>query len=309
MKCIVSVDIGGTEIKIGKFINDRLIQKQTIKTNVNDNGEYILSDIFNIIDQMIEDDEMMALGIGVPGPVINGIVLGAQNLKWKEKNIKQIVLDRYPTTLCTVLNDANAATLGEMMYGGGIGYQNFVFMTIGTGIGGGIVIDNELIEGSTGSCGEIGHIRVGFSNERKCTCGLFDCVEQYASATGIVITAYQTRLNRETKLNDTTILTSKMIFDLAKAGDVVALEVIDKMVEKLSTALSQVANTINPEAFVIGGGVSKAGEFLIQKLEKRFKELAFFSVRDVKFELAKLGNDAGIFGNYYRALQAVIHAN
>jgi glucokinase len=279
------------------------------KTNKQNNGEYILSEIFNAVDEIVGNDELIAIGIGVPGPAIDGVVLGAQNLGWKQKNIKAEVLTKYPNIICTVLNDANAATLGEMVYGGGSDYRDFVFITLGTGIGGGIVINKKLIEGSTGSCGEVGHLRVDFHNRRLCTCGLYDCVEQYASATGIVKTAYELRENKDTKLNDFIALTSRIVFDIANAGDEIAIEAVDMMVEKLATALSQIANTINPEAFVIGGGVSKAGEYLLNKLETRFRELAFFSVRDVKFELAKLGNDAGIYGNMQRALDGVKYGN
>lgn len=304
MKCIIGVDIGGTKIKLGKFYDNQLILKEDMKTNKKDKGKYILNEVYTKVDELVGNDELIAIGIGVPGPVVDGVVLGAHNLGWKEKDIKSEVIQHFPGIKCTVLNDANAATLGEMAYGGGKGYKDFVFITLGTGIGGGIVINNELIEGSTGSCGEIGHIRVGFENQRKCSCGLYDCVEQYASATGVVKTAEVFRINRDTKLNKIP-LTSKNVFDLAKTGDEVACEVVDNMVEKFATSLSQIANTINPEAFVIGGGVSKAGSFLLDKLDKRFKQLAFFSVRDVKFELAKLGNEAGIYGNMYRVSQEV----
>lgn len=300
MKCIIGIDIGGTDIKFGKFINKELVAKKQIKTNKADYGRYIMDEVYQEVDALVGEDELIAIGLGVPGPVVNGVVLGAQNLGWKQKHIKDEVLAVYPQIACTVLNDANAATLGEMAFGGGAKYKDFVFVTLGTGIGGGIVIDHQLVEGSTGSCGEVGHLRVDFHNRRKCTCGLYDCVEQYASATGIVRTAIELKVGHETQLDDYPSLTSRIIFDLAKAGDQVALEAVDEMIEKLATALSQIANTINPEAFVIGGGVSKAGEFLLNKLEKRFKELAFFSVRNVNFVLAQLGNDAGIYGNMYR---------
>lgn len=303
MNCIVGVDIGGTDIKIGKFYGEKLVEKRTTKTNKTDFGEHILDEVYSIVDELVGGDKLIAIGLGIPGPTVNGVVLGAQNLGWGKKDVIALVKERYPDVVCTALNDANAATVGEMNYGGGKDYNDFVFITIGTGIGGGIVMNRRLIEGCTGSCGEIGHLRVGFTNRRKCTCGLYDCVEQYASATGIVRTANEIRINRFTRLNNLETITSKDVFDLAKQGDTVALEAVDYMIEKLATALSQVANTINPEAFVIGGGVSKAGSFLIDKLETRFKELAFFSVRNVKFELAKLGNEAGMYGNMHRALE------
>ncbi|MDD4212107.1 MAG: ROK family protein [Bacilli bacterium] len=306
MKVVMGVDIGGTDIKFGKFSNQKLILKEKIKTNKSDDGTHIMDEVYQKVDEMVGIDELVAIGIGIPGPVVDGTALGAHNLRWtKARNIRQEVYDHYQgRVVCTVLNDANAATLGEMEFGGGKGYRDFVFITIGTGIGGGIIINHHLIEGSTGSCGEVGHLRVETGNIRRCNCGLYDCVEQYASATGIVKTAIELRRGRETDLHKLDIITAKDVFDLAKAGDDVAMEVVYEMVDKLSTALSQIATVINPEAFVIGGGVSSAGEFLIHYLRKRFKELAFYSVRDVKFELAKLGNDAGIYGNeYYASLE------
>ncbi len=306
MKVIIGVDIGGTDIKFGKFSENKLLKKEKIKTNKSDDGTHIMDEVFKKIDELVGDDELIAVGIGIPGPVVNGVALGAHNLRWtKPRDIRLEVLTYYKHQIkCSVLNDANAATIGEMHFGGGKGYHDFVFITIGTGIGGGIIINNKLIEGSTGSCGEVGHLRVETGNHRRCNCGLYDCVEQYASATGIVKTAIEMRKGRETALNSLEVVTTKNVFDLAKAGDDVAMEVVYEMVDKLATALSQIATVINPQAFVIGGGVSEAGEFLIYYLRKRFKELAFYSVKDVEFELARLGNDAGIYGNeYYASLE------
>lgn len=299
MNCIFGIDIGGTEIKIGKFYDDKLVLKTSIKTNTSENGKFILNDIFNKIDELLEEDHLVGIGVGVPGPVVNGVVLGAQNIGWGKVDAASIINERYPGISVKILNDANAAALGEMASGGARKYKSFVFMTIGTGIGGGIVINGQLVEGNNGSTGEIGHIRVGFENTRKCTCGLYDCIETYASATGIVRTANELKVDRKTKLNDVEI-TAKNIFDVAKLGDEVALEVVEIMVEKLSSAIAAIANTVNPEAIVIGGGVSKAGEFLLSRLEKRFKELAFYSVRNTEFALATLGNDAGIYGTSFQ---------
>lgn len=298
MDCIFGIDIGGTDIKIGKFCNDQLIIKSSIKTNKEDNGKHIFSDIFSKIDELASFDNVKGIGIGVPGPVLNNSIVSSKNLGWDRINVLEIVTNKYPKVKVAVLNDANAAAVGEMIKGGAVDYSSFLFITLGTGIGGGIIINNELIEGNTGSAGEIGHIRVGFNNARLCKCGLYDCVEQYASATGIVHTANILKKDRVTKLNEEEV-TAKSIFDNAKLGDIVALEAVNSLVEKLSTALAAVTNTINPEAIVIGGGVSKAESFLIDRLEKRFNELCFFSVKGTKFALAKLGNDAGIYGTSY----------
>lgn len=298
MNCVFGIDIGGTDIKIGKFYKDELALKTSIKTNKSDNGEYIFSEIFATIDQLLGDDTLEGIGVGVPGPVMNNKTVSSKNLGWDKLNALEIITSKYPHIKVVILNDANAAALGEMIKGGAIDYHSFIFITLGTGIGGGIIIDDELIEGNTGSAGEIGHIRVGFKNERLCKCGLYDCVEQFASATGIVKTANILRIDRKTKLNEVEV-TSKSIFDYAKLGDEVALEAVNSLVEKLSTALAAVTNTVNPEAIVVGGGVSKAGNFLIERLEKRFNELCFFSVKGTKFVLAKLGNDAGMYGTNY----------
>lgn len=298
MDCIFGIDIGGTDIKIGKFYNDELIYKTSIKTDRENNGLNILNDIFNKIDELLEGDALVGLGFGVPGPVKNNTKVSAKNLGWENLNVHDLVSKKYPNVTLAILNDANAAALGEMANGGAIDYHSFLFITLGTGIGGGLIIDDELIEGDTGSAGEIGHIRVGFNNERLCPCGLYDCVEQFASATGIVKTANILRIGRETKLNEVEV-TSKNIFDYAKLGDVVALEAVNSLIEKLATALAAITNTVNPEAIVVGGGVSKSGDFLIERLEKRFNELCFFAVRGTKFALAKLGNDAGMYGLNY----------
>lgn len=298
MKCTFGIDIGGTEIKIGKFYEGNLVLKTSIKTNRNYNGINIFSDIHKKISELLDGDQLEGIGVGVPGPVVKGIVLGAKNLGWKDYNAKEELLKYFPGIEVAILNDANAAAVGEMVKGGARKYKSFLFVTIGTGIGGGIVVDEQLIEGDTGSAGEIGHIRVGFDNERLCSCGLYDCVEQYSSATGIVKTAKNFSIDQDTKLNEIEI-TAKDIFDFAKIGDVVSLRAVDNMIEKLATALAAITNTINPEAIVIGGGVSKAGDFLVNRLEKRFNELCFFSVKGTDFVLAELGNDAGIYGTNY----------
>jgi len=304
MECVFGIDIGGTNIKIGKFHSDKLVAKNKIKTDKKDGGIHIIADIAAIVKSMLGDDCITGIGIGVPGPIVDGVVLGAQNLGWGRFSVEDELHKYFPEAVIRVLNDANAAAVGEWAYGGGAGYSSFIFMTLGTGIGGGLIIDNELVEGATGSTGEIGHIRVGYLNDRLCTCGLYDCIEQYASATGVVITANRMRIGKDTILNEVEV-TSKNIFDYAKLGDEVCIEVVNNMVEKLASALAAITNTVNPEAIVIGGGVSKAGTFLLDRLAKRFNELAFFSVRNTQFALAQLGNDAGIYGCSYEVRKKI----
>lgn len=298
MKCTIGVDIGGTDVKIGKFYGDQLNEKTIIKTNKDNKGSNILKEVFEAIDNIVGLDQLEGIGFGIPGPVVKGHILGSENLGWGRFDVESEIKRHFKDIDIVVLNDANAATIGEMAYGGGKSFKNFVFITLGTGVGGGVLIDGKLVEGISGSAGEIGHLKVNTGNVRRCKCGLYDCLEQYSSATGVVITANELRIGRNTKLNEIDI-TCEKVFDLAKAGDEVALEVVDEMVHKLSLGLSIVSSIINPQAFVIGGGVSKAGDFLIDKLRKKFYTYAFYTIENTEFVLAKLGNEAGIYGANY----------
>lgn len=297
MKIIFGVDIGGTEIKIGKFNGIELIEKYSIKTDTSDKGNHIIEDACLFIKDHLGEDEIIGIGFGVPGPVRNGIVLSAPNIGWISLNVEEEVHKYFPGIKVTVGNDANMAALGEKACGGANDYESFVLVTLGTGIGGGVIVEGMLIEGSFGGGGEIGHA-CAESNGRLCTCGLRGCIERYASATGIVETANILRKDRETKLNEGEV-TAKAVFDYAKQNDPVAVEVVDYSLDKLAMVLSQVATVINPEAFVIGGGVSKAGQYLIDILDKKFMSYAFPPQKNTKFVLAKLGNDAGIYGCAY----------
>ncbi|MFA5219974.1 MAG: ROK family protein [Bacilli bacterium] len=305
MKCTIGVDIGGTDVKIGKFYGDQLNKKIIIKTNKENKGSNILQDVFKAIDKIVGLDQLEGVGFAIPGPVVKGHILGSENLGWERFDVESEIRMHFKNIDIYVLNDANAATVGEMAYGGGKKFKNFVFVTLGTGVGGGVFINGRLVEGVSGSAGEIGHLKVNTGNIRRCKCGLYDCLEQYSSATGVVITANELRIGRNTKLNEIDI-TCERVFDLAKAGDEVALEVVDEMVHKLSLGLSIVASVINPEAFVLGGGVSKSGEFLIEKLRKKFYTYAFYSIENTDFVLAQLGNEAGIYGANYAVRNKII---
>lgn len=297
MKCIFGVDLGGTNIKIGKFIDDKLIKKYSIDTDTSYDGKNIIKDICLSIKENLENDELIGIGIGVPGPAKCGKVYGAQNLGWKEVNVKEEINAYFPKALVEVLNDANAALFGEYYCGSAKGYPNVVMLTLGTGLGGGIVIDGKIYEGSNGSSGEVGHISL-VENGRSCTCGLKGCLEQYVSAVGILKTAHEMRVNKETLLNKED-LTCKDVFDFAKNGDKVALDVVNDMSEKLARGAASICNTLNPDLLLLGGGVSKTGEFLLNRVKEKFKKYAFYSIKDTKIALASLGNDAGIFGSFY----------
>lgn len=301
---IFGVDIGGTTIKLGLFkIEGKLLEKWEIETRKEDKGKYILKDIVETLENKLNEkniskDSVLGIGMGVPGPVkADGTVLRCVNLGWEVFNIVEVVskLIKLPIKAG---NDANVAALGEIWQGGGKGYKNAVMVTLGTGVGGGIVIDGKIISGSNGAGGEIGHIKVSDNDTEYCGCGNKGCLEQYASATGIVNLANKAlRTTKiESKLKEFEYLSAKDIFDSAKAGDELSLILVEDFSNNLGKALANISCVIDPEIFVIGGGVSKNGDVLIDNIFKHFKENAFHASRNTKFKLAKLGNDAGIYG-------------
>lgn len=301
---IFGVDIGGTTVKIGLFtVEGKLLEKWEIETRKENEGKYIIKDIVETLENKLNEkniskDSVLGIGIGVPGPVKDdGTVLKCVNLGWEIFNIAEEVnkLIKLPISAG---NDANVAALGEMWQGGGKGYKDIVMVTLGTGVGGGIVIDGKIIPGFHGAGGEIGHIKVSDNETEYCGCGNKGCLEQYASATGIVSLANKAlRTTKiESKLKEFEYLSAKDIFDSAKAGDELALTLVDDFSNNLGKALSNISCIIDPEVFVIGGGISKNGDVLIENITKHFKENAFHASRNTKFELARLGNDAGIYG-------------
>ena len=298
------VDIGGTTCKIGLFkMNGTLLSDWEIKTNTENNGASILDDVATAIEgkmkeEGISKDEVQGIGVGVPGPVTaDGTVLKCVNLGWGVFNVAEVLGKRtgFPVKAG---NDANVAALGEMWQGGGKGYSDVVMVTLGTGVGGGIIVNGKIIAGSNGAGGEIGHIMVNEEETDVCGCGKKGCLEQYASATGIVRMAKKALAteSRETTLKSLSELTAKDIFDAAKAGDAVAMELVEKLGEVLGSALAAVACVVNPEVFVIGGGVSTAGTILIDVTEKNFMDRTFHACRNAKFAMATLGNQAGMYG-------------
>ncbi|MBQ2900433.1 MAG: ROK family glucokinase [Agathobacter sp.] len=298
------VDIGGTTIKMGFFETDgKLLDKWEIKTNTANGGAEILSDIAKGIDNKlaqegISKDEVQGVGVGVPGPVRDeGIVNRCVNLGWGIVNVAE-ELGALTGLTVKVGNDANVAGLGEAWQGGAKGCKNAVMVTLGTGVGGGVIVDGKIVAGFHGAGGEIGHITVNPDEIEACNCGQYGCLEQYTSATGIVRMAKRklAKSDDETSLRKFEPLTAKDIFDEAKAGDEIAKELVDELGLILGSALSNLAVVVNPEVIVIGGGVSKAGAILIDTVEEHFKENAFYALKETRFELATLGNDAGIYG-------------
>lgn len=303
-KYAFGVDIGGTTCKIGFFETAGvLIDKWEIRTNTENSGANILSDVALAIDnklaqEAISKDEVQGIGIGVPGPVkSNGVVNRCVNLGWGIVNVAE-ELGNLTGLQVRVGNDANVAALGEMWQGGAKGCKDVIMVTLGTGVGGGIIVDGKIVAGFNGAGGEIGHITVNHDEIEACNCGQYGCLEQYASATGIVRFAKRklAQTIEETNLRKYEPLTAKDVFDEAKAGDEVALSLVDEVCEILGSALSNMACVVNPEVILIGGGVSKAGDILTENIQKHFIETSFMACRDTKFALASLGNDAGMYG-------------
>ena len=303
-KYAFGVDIGGTTVKLGLFDESgAVLDKWEIPTAKENGGEKILPDVAQSIRAKIEEkgiavSDVAGIGVGAPGAVDEQgtMVKGAVNLGWSRLNIPD-ELHKYLDVPVKAANDANVAAFGEMWQGGGKGYRNLVAVTLGTGVGGGIIVEGKILTGATGAGGEIGHMHVEDAENEECGCKNKGCLEQYASATGI------TRLaNRRLAKDDMPSVlrsgevTAKTVFDAVKAGDALAIEVAEQFGEYLGKGLALVAAVVNPEIFVIGGGVSKAGDVLLSYVEPVFRKYAFLACRDAKFALATLGNDAGIYG-------------
>lgn len=298
------VDVGGTTIKMGFFeTSGKLIDKWEIKTDTSNGGENILSDIAKAIDNKlaqegISKNDVQGVGVGVPGPVNSkGIVLKCVNLGWGVFNVEE-ELASLTGLKVKAGNDANVAALGEMWQGAGKGSEDMVMVTLGTGVGGGIIVDGKVIAGANGAGGEIGHITVNNDEIEACNCGQYGCLEQYTSATGIVRMAKRklAKTDEETSLRAVEELSAKTIFDEAKKGDKIAGELVEELGKILGGTLSNIAAVTNPEVIVIGGGVSKAGQILIDTIHKHFIESVFHACKDTRFVLAGLGNDAGMYG-------------
>ena len=310
MKYLYGIDIGGTTVKMGLFGEDgTLKEKWEIKTRTEENGKNILPDIAQAVNDHskangFDKEDVIGLGVGVPGAVLEfSKVNECVNLGWGSVDVAG-ELSKLTGCKVKATNDANAAALGEIWMGAAADYNSAVMITLGTGVGGGIIVDGKIIDGSRGYGGEIGHMTVDPFDDRVCNCGKTGCLELYASATGIV---YETKkalkdFKEATTLRDLDEVTAKDIFDVAKEGDEVALGLVDEVGEILGSTLSNIACVTNPEVIVIGGGVSKAGQILIDTIQKHFKESCFHACRDTRFELAQLGNDAGIYG----AMQLII---
>ncbi|SJZ94756.1 glucokinase [Pilibacter termitis] len=310
-KKLIGIDLGGTTVKFGILTLDGEVQqKWAIDTNSHDDGVHIVPDIVKSINHRLDlygltKDDFVGIGMGSPGTVDieKGTVIGAYNLNWTTLQEVKKLIEEGTGIPFAIDNDANVAALGERWKGAGENDPNVVFMTLGTGVGGGIVMEGLLLHGNAGAAGEIGHVTID-PNGFDCTCGKKGCLETVASATGVVRVARQ--LAEEyvgtsplaAAMNDGVAITSKDIFVAAeKEEDKFALMVVDKVCMYLGLACGNIGNTLNPSSIVIGGGVSAAGEFLRSRVANYFLEYTFPTVQQTTaIKLAVLGNDAGIIG-------------
>lgn len=310
MKYCFGIDIGGTTVKCGLFtVEGRLVDKWEIVTDKSEQGKKILKDVAAAVagkmrEKSIPAEDVFGLGVGVPGPVLSqSIVKGCVNLGWAEYNVKEELEKELKRELgeksfaVSVENDANVAALGELWQGTGKGNRSLVMVTLGTGVGGGIVLDGKILSGVTGAAGEIGHMPVLYDETEMCNCGKKGCLEQIASATGIVRHAKRVLAgtDKESALRKGN-LTAKAVFDAFKESDELAQIIVNDVCRYLATALAHITCVVNPEIIVIGGGVSKAGQVLIDTVSMYYREKAFNACKDTKIVLASLGNDAGIYG-------------
>ena len=301
------IDLGGTTAKIGLFTTSgALLEKWEVPTDTSNAGEHILENLAAAIlgkmkEQSIDPEQVEGVGIGVPGPVQDASVVPivCANLGgWGEQNVSARLSGLLDGLKVLVGHDANVAALGEIWMGAAKGCSSAVMVTLGTGVGGGVIVNNHVIDGTHGAGGEIGHLTVNRHETAVCGCGKKGCLEQYSSATGVV--RCMKKLLDENP--DTpcvlrgTDFVAKDVFDAARSGDALAAREVDEMADTLGMALASIAATVDPEAFLVGGGVSRAGEVLFVPLTKHFKEYAFRSCRETPIKQASLGNDAGIYG-------------
>ena len=301
------IDLGGTTAKVGLFTTSgALLEKWEVPTDTSNAGEHILENLANAIlgkmkEKEIPTENVEGVGIGVPGPVLDSSIVPVvcANLGgWGERNVAAQLSGLLDGLKVLVGNDANVAALGEIWMGTAKGCSSAVMVTLGTGVGGGVIVNGKVIDGAHGAGGEIGHITVNPHETATCGCGKHGCLEQYSSATGVV--RCMKKLLDENP--DTacvlrgTDFEAKDIFDAARNGDALAMQEVEDMTTTLGMSLATIAATTDPEMFMVGGGVSRAGDVLFDPLVKHYKEFAYRSCREIPIKPASLGNDAGIYG-------------
>lgn len=304
MKYGFGVDLGGTTVKLAYFDETgAMLDQWQIPTDTAQAGSRILPDIAasvnGYIDQkQLKRESLIGLGIGVPGPVQpDGTVNGCVNLGWGSLNVEK-ELEGLTGLRVKAGNDASVAALGECWKGGAAGCRNMIFATLGTGVGGGIVVDGKVINGTHGAGGEIGHITVNPAEPAACNCGRRGCAEQYCSATGIVRLAKKALETGKSSLSGKEDITCKDVFDGAAAGDALAQQVLAQVYDYLGMFFANLTCVTDPEVILLGGGVSKAGKALLEGVQAAYEKQCFYGTRQVQFKLATLGNDAGAYGAF-----------
>ncbi|MBE6976158.1 MAG: ROK family glucokinase [Ruminococcaceae bacterium] len=306
------VDLGGTTVKLAFFDREgNMLSKWEIPTVTENSGSQILPDIAAAVngylaEKGIPKDQVIGIGIGVPGPVDGkGVVNRCVNLGWGVFNIHE-ELSALTDLPVKAGNDANVAALGEAWKGGGNGCENMIMATLGTGVGGGIIVGGKPVEGVHGAGGEIGHLVLEPKETEPCGCGKYGCVEQYCSATGVVRVAkrHMAACDTESVLRSIENLTCKDVFDAGKAGDALALEILEQVYDYMGQFLANICCVTDPEIVVLGGGVSKAGQPLLDGAKRYFDKYIFHASRGIRFALASLGNDAGAYGAFKLVLDA-----
>lgn len=317
-----AVDIGGTAIKFGVFGLEEthpedftLREKWQQPTDKSDSGIHILPDVAEGVrthmeKHGIQKEQVAGVGVGIPGTIEeSGMVRVAPNLGWRMLDVNAVLSELLDGISVCTINDANAAALGEAARGGGRNFQSMVLLTLGTGVGGGVVLNGDIVTGFAGAAGEIGHLCVNDRETTPCNCGRYGCLEQYSSATGIVRT-YETLVS--TGINGSLSLeagiTAKDVFDawLGEEPDAAADAAVETLGYYLGKACAAVCCVIAPQVIVIGGGVSHAGEPLLHLIEEKFAQFAYPACKDTSFALAQTGNDAGIYGCAYLVCKKTI---
>lgn len=302
-KWCLGIDIGGTSVKFGLFdMEGMLLKKWSIPTRTQESGKNILEDIVISLEKNLkiwgfEREQIAGAGLGVPGLVMeDGTVLHAENLGWDRVAVAE-ELKKLTGIQIKVENDANLAALGEIWKGSGKNCHSMLFVTLGTGIGCGIVIDDKILSGVSGAAGEIGHMHVEDHMKKQCNCGKYGCLEQFASATGICWLGNQIMENssEDSALRGQEI-SARIVFDAVRNQDLLAVQIAEKFGYYLGKALAASACIINPERIVIGGGVSRAGNIILDYVEKYYYKYAYPPCENVEFRLASLGSEAGIYG-------------
>ena len=301
------IDLGGTTAKVGLFTTaGELLEKWEVPTDTSNAGEHILENLAAAVQGKMQEKGLAAaqvegVGVGVPGPVLDSRIVPiiCANLGgWGKHNVAEELSTMLGGIRVLVGNDANVAALGEIWMGAAKGCRSAVMVTLGTGVGGGVIVNGKVIDGTHGAGGEIGHITVNRHETAVCGCGKHGCLEQYSSATGVV--RCMKKLLDENPDTPCTLrgtdFAAKDVFDAARNGDALAAREVDEMTDTLGMALATIAATTDPEMFMVGGGVARAGDVLFAPLRKHYQQYAFRSCRETPIQQATLGNDAGIYG-------------